>query len=155
MLLSRVNNYSCYYWQIKLYIITYVRTYTLCNHWGRQYVICYGWSAYSSCGRNYMRTYVSKKYRLQYMCSYITAIIFANTEQYWPIYVPFQYKNNPIYTVKENLQCRRVRLYVKTEFMYYSVFTMISALYATEQLLTYIQLNVAIIMVVMAVARLL
>ena len=50
-------------------------------------------------------------------------------------------KTGPVYTVKEHLsvdetrlhcnvplQCRRVRIYEKTEFPYYSVFIMISAL---------------------------
>ena len=35
----------------------------------------------------------------------------------------------PIYTIIVPLQCRQVHLYVKTEFLYYSVFTMISAVY--------------------------
>ena len=33
----------------------------------------------------------------------------------------------PIYTVIVPLQCKQVRLYVKTEFLYYSVVTMISS----------------------------
>ena len=36
----------------------------------------------------------------------------------------------PIYTVIVLLQCRQVRLYVKTDFLYHSVFTMISAVYS-------------------------
>ena len=37
-------------------------------------------------------------------------------------------KAGPVYTVNVPLQCRRVRIYVKTEFPYYSIFIMISAL---------------------------
>ena len=53
-------------------------------------------------------------------CNY-TAIIFANMEQYCPIYVLSLYQDRPVYTVTVPLQCRRVCIYVKTEFPYYSV----------------------------------
>ena len=35
--------------------------------------------------------------------------------------------DGPVYTVNVPLQCRQVRIYVKTEIPYYSVFIMISA----------------------------
>ena len=44
-------------------------------------------------------------------------------------------KDQPIYTVTENLQCRQVHLYVKTEFPYHSVLTMISAVLVRKVLL--------------------
>ena len=58
-----------------------------------------------------------------------TAIIFVNTEQYWPRLSIFRL--NPIYTVQEHLQCRQVSLYDKMDFLYYSVFTMISVVVYT------------------------
>ena len=64
--------------------------------------------------------------------------------QYWPVYVSSWCKDNdyPVYTVKEHLQCgepylhyncsftvcRQIYLYVKTEFLYYSVAAMISVM---------------------------
>ena len=50
-----------------------------------------------------------------------TAIIFANKEQYRPVYVPSYYKDNPVYTVKEYLQCRWVPSTLQL-FFYRSVF---------------------------------
>ena len=55
---------------------------------------------------------------------YLCAYTYQQTLQF---YVSVKYKDNPVYTVKKNLQCGLVCLYVKTEYPYYFVLTKILA----------------------------
>ena len=45
---------------------------------------------------------------VRYLCKLLlsTATIFANTEQYLPVFVASKYKDNYIYITKKHLQCR-------------------------------------------------